>query len=134
FQRELRVGSHVGELRESMLPVIAVRRHHVWTVYGVGVGPCGGHPRIAHLNDLGHPAGLPGRFLIYVRQGGGVGQARAGRAHEAVGEPAGAARRRGYAGADPERWPRLLERPRTNLDVLERVVLAAERKPLARPA
>src|SRR5436309_13321246 len=72
--------------------------------------------------------------LIYVGQLRRVLQAGAGRAHEAVGEPTSPARGRRHAGAEPERRPRPLERSRGDLHVLERVMLAAECKPLPRPA
>src|SRR5436309_14074266 len=64
--------------------------------------------------------------LIYVGQLCRAVQAGAGRAHEAVGEPTGPARGRRHAGAEPERRSRPLERPRCDLHILERVMLASE--------
>src|SRR3989442_6857654 len=126
FQRERRVGGHGAEIRQPVVPVVAVRRHDVRALHRAGPGPGPGHPRIAHLNDLGLAPGLAGRVLIYVGQLCRAFQTRAGRAHEAVGEPTSSARGRRHAGAEPERRSRCLEGPRCDLHILERVMLASE--------
>jgi len=76
----------------------------------------------------------PRRLLVDVGEMRRVRHPGAGRADEAVGDPAGPAGGSVDAGADPQRRPRLLIGARTDLDILERVVLATERKRLARPA
>src|SRR5262249_15889794 len=93
-----------------------------------------GDPRVSHLDDLGEPTGLARRLLIYVRKMRRVRHARAGRADEAIGDPAGSAGGGGDTGAHPQwRAPPLIL-PRKDLEGLARGVLAAERKLLAGPA
>ena len=76
-QGELHVCRHVLELRQPRLPVVSIRCHDVRAVDRVGLRARAGHPRVAHLHDLGRASGLARRVLV------DVGQLRRGR----LGQP-----------------------------------------------
>ena len=134
-QRELRARGHIAELGQAVLPVVAVGGHHVRAVDGVGLGArrerprrrASGRPRAAGWPRAPPPcrgrrdaSRLPGWCWACRRS-----RRRSGRPG---GRPPGRWRRSTAAA------PAAGYGARADLDILERVVLAAERERLARPA